>query len=55
MGDNNETSKLFVSILDQDPDGMGLFYLKAHELEKMHELEPRKLHPAILCAHHERQ
>ena len=42
--DNNETSKVFVSILDQDPDGYWGYFdsTKAHELwRKMHELEPR--------------
>ena len=42
--DNNETSKVFVSILDQDPDGYWGYFdsSKAHELwRKMHELEPR--------------
>ena len=40
----NETSKLFVSILDQDPDGYWGYFdsSKAHELwKRMHELEPR--------------
>lgn len=44
VADNNETSKLFVSILDQDPDGYWGYFdsSKAHELwKKMHELEPR--------------
>ena len=42
--ENNETSKLFVSILDQNPDGYWGYFdsSKAHELwKKMHELEPR--------------
>ena len=42
--DNNETSKLFVSILEQNPDGYWGYFdsSKAHELwKKMHELEPR--------------
>ena len=44
VADNNETSKLFVTILDQDPDGYWGYFdsSKAHELwKKMHELEPR--------------
>ncbi len=42
--DNNGTSKLFVSILDQKPDGYWGYFdsSKAHQLwKKMHELEPR--------------
>ncbi|MDC2996888.1 tetratricopeptide repeat protein [Flavobacteriaceae bacterium] len=42
--DNNETSKLFVSILDQKPDGYWGYFdsSNAHQLwKKMHELEPR--------------
>ena len=42
--DNNDTSKLFVSILDQKPDGYWGYFdsSKAHEIwKKMHELEPR--------------
>ena len=44
VADNNETSKLFVSILDQKPDGYWGYFdsSKAHELwKKMHNLEPR--------------
>lgn len=41
---NNETSKVFVSLLDQEPDGFWGYFdsSKAHDLwDKMHKLEPR--------------
>ena len=44
VANNNETSKLFVSILDQVPDGYWGYFdsSNAHILwKKMHELEPR--------------
>lgn len=42
--DNNETSKVFVALLDQEPDGFWGYFdsSKAHDLwGKMHKLEPR--------------
>lgn len=44
VANKNETSKLFVSLLDQEPNGYWGYFdsSKAHELwEKMHQLEPR--------------
>ena len=44
VADNNETSKIFVSILDLKPDGYWGFFDSSEALplwEKMHELEPR--------------
>ncbi|MFL2590556.1 MAG: tetratricopeptide repeat protein [Flavobacteriaceae bacterium] len=44
VADNNETSKMFVSILDLKPDGYWGFFDSSEALplwEKMHELEPR--------------
>tara|TARA_A100000164_G_C21799065_1_gene719729 strand:- start:128 stop:928 length:801 start_codon:yes stop_codon:yes gene_type:complete len=44
VADNNETSKIFVSILDVKPDGYWGFFDSSEALplwEKMHKLEPR--------------
>ena len=44
VANNNETSKLFVSLLDQEPDGYWGYFdsSKAHSLwKKMHEMEPK--------------
>ena len=44
VADNNETSKIFVSILDLKPDGYWGFFDSSNSFElwkKMHEIEPR--------------
>ena len=45
VADNNETSKLFVSLLDNEPDGKFLGYFDSSKAlnmwKKMHEMEPK--------------